>query len=249
MSGEPVATLPMYDWPEVRAETDALWARLRDALRACGIAAPEALSRDAMHWTHPRLALSQTCALPLRLGLAGKVTLVGAPDYGHAGCPPGYYRSALVVRHDDPRESASELAGARFAYNSTDSQSGWGALVAALGPLDHALGLATGAHRDSVRAVAEGSADVAAIDAQSWRLALAWEPAAARLRVVGWTRPTPGTPFITAGGRDPAPFAAAAAAAIAALAPPVRAALGLAGFAPLTSTHYLGPEETGEAPR
>ncbi|MBP7241905.1 PhnD/SsuA/transferrin family substrate-binding protein [Amaricoccus sp.] len=239
MTADPVATLPMYDWPEVRDHTNALWAGLRDALRARGLAAPEALSRDAMHWTAPALALSQTCALPLQLGLSQRVTLIGAPDYGHPACPPGYYRSALVVRADDRREAAEELAAARFAYNSTDSQSGWGALVAALGRLDPDQGLATGAHRDSVRAVAAGKAEVAAIDAQSWRLALAWEPSAAQLRVAGWTRPTPGTPFVTAGGRDPAPFAAACAEAIATVAPPVRAALGLAGFAALTPAHYV----------
>ena len=35
----------MYDWPEARAETDAVWARLRDALRAAGLAAPDRLAR------------------------------------------------------------------------------------------------------------------------------------------------------------------------------------------------------------
>jgi ABC-type phosphate/phosphonate transport system substrate-binding protein len=40
-----IAALPMYDWPEIRAETDALWAGLRDRLRAEGIDAPEMLAR------------------------------------------------------------------------------------------------------------------------------------------------------------------------------------------------------------
>ncbi|WP_159586025.1 phosphate/phosphite/phosphonate ABC transporter substrate-binding protein [Chelativorans xinjiangense] len=40
-----VAALPMYDWPETRAETDAEWARLCDALRTAGIAAPLRLAR------------------------------------------------------------------------------------------------------------------------------------------------------------------------------------------------------------
>ena len=40
-----VAALPMYDWSEVRAGTDALWARIRDALRGQGIDAPERLAR------------------------------------------------------------------------------------------------------------------------------------------------------------------------------------------------------------
>jgi hypothetical protein len=235
----PVASLPMHDWPEVRAATDALWAALRDALRARGLPAPDALSRGDPRWTDPGLALSQTCGLPFRLGLHARVTLVGAPDYGLAGCPPGQYRSAIVARADDPRAGAAAFARARFAYNAADSQSGWAALVAALGPRAPADGLRTGAHRASVVAVAEGRADVAAIDAVSWRLAEAWEPAARRLRVLAWTRPTPGLPFITAAGRDPAPYAAAAAAGIAALDPASRAALGLESFVRVGPAAYL----------
>lgn len=40
-----VAALPMYDWLEVRADTDALWSRIRDTLGAQGIDAPERLAR------------------------------------------------------------------------------------------------------------------------------------------------------------------------------------------------------------
>ena len=40
-----IAALPMYDWPEARSETDAQWGRIRDALRAQGIQAPERLAR------------------------------------------------------------------------------------------------------------------------------------------------------------------------------------------------------------
>ncbi|MBD9446543.1 hypothetical protein [Rhizobium sp. RHZ01] len=40
-----IAALPMYDWPEVRAETDAQWEQLRDELLFRGIDAPERLAR------------------------------------------------------------------------------------------------------------------------------------------------------------------------------------------------------------
>lgn len=237
MSGA-VASLPMYDWPEVTGATDAFWARLRDALRGEGIAAPEALSRDAAHWTHPQLALSQTCGLPYRLGLHARVTLIGAADYGLEDCPPGYYRSAIVVRGDDPRDRLAAFAQAAYAFNDLRSQSGYAALAAAMGRLEAGRGLRTGAHRASIRAVAEGVAKVAAIDAVSWRLAQAWEPAARRLRALAWTPPTPGLPMITAKGRDPAPYARAVAAAIGALDAGVRAALGLRGFVALEPGAY-----------
>lgn len=235
----PIASLPMYDWPEVAAATDALWACLLDAMRARGLAAPGTLARDGAHWRDPELALGQTCALPYIQDLHRIVTLVGAVDYGLDGCPPGFYRSALVVRADDARAAPAEFATARFAFNGADSQSGWGALRAALGPRAPGDGLETGAHRASIRAVATGDADIAAIDAVSWRLALAWEPAAARLRVIGWTEPTPGLPLITAGGRDPAPYAAAVAEGVAALDPASRAALGIRGFVAHAPAVYL----------
>src|SRR5882757_410267 len=41
----PIAALPMYDWPEVSEEVDAQWARLRDTFRQRGIDAPEGLAR------------------------------------------------------------------------------------------------------------------------------------------------------------------------------------------------------------
>ncbi len=230
----PVASLPMYDWPEVRPDTDRLWDCLREALAEERIAAPEILSRDGPHWEDPGLVLSQTCGMPYRLGLHARVTLIGTPDYGLEGCAPGFYRSALVVRAEDPRRSAAAFAGARFAFNSATSQSGW----AALGPLSTGRGLETGAHRASVRAVARGAADIAAIDAVTWRLALAHEPAARRLRVLDWTPPTPGLPMITARTQAPEPVVRAVAAGIAALGDASRATLGLVRLATLREADY-----------
>ena len=40
-----IAALPMYDWPDRRAEVDAEWAAIRDRLRAEGVEAPERLVR------------------------------------------------------------------------------------------------------------------------------------------------------------------------------------------------------------
>lgn len=235
----PVASLPMYDWPEVRAATDALWARMRSAMRARGLPAPQDLSRDALHWENPDLALGQTCGLPFRQGLHARTTLIGAPDLGLDGCPPGYYCSALVARRDDPRRDPQAFRGARFAFNEVGSQSGWAALVATLGPRVPRDGRETGGHRASVRTVAAGEAEIAAIDAASWRLAEIWEPAARALRVVGWTRPTPAPPLIVAGRRDPAPWRAAMAEAIAGLDAASRAAIGWRGFVALMPEDYF----------
>lgn len=238
------AALAMYDRPETRGATDRFWGLIRDRLRAAGLSAPDALDRDSAYhapWTAPDLLLAQTCGLPYRSRLHGQVTLVGTPDYALEGCPPGHYRSALVARAGDARDLAALAAGV-LAINDAGSQSGWAAPAAhaAARGLAFAAVAVTGAHAASARAVAEGRADLAALDAVTWRLIGRHDPAlAARLRVVEMTDPTPGLPLITAKGRDPAPLFAAVAGAIAALAPADRDALGLAGIVAIPAAAYL----------
>lgn len=242
----PVAALPMYDRPELRAETDRLWGALRDALRAEGCLAPHALTRPAeprVVWRHPQLALAQTCGLPYVQDLRARVSLLGAPDYGLEGCPPGWYRSALVVRADDRREGLAAFRGADLAANSRCSQSGYAAVLAATAELTEdgrffgSLHL-TGSHAGSISAVACGRAEIAAIDAVTWRLARWFDRATAALRVLGWTEPTPGLPFIA--GRDARvlPMRRALHAAIGSLEPHLREALGIRGFIPLQPADY-----------
>lgn len=240
-----IAALPMYDWPEVRAATDRLWSLIRERLRASGFPAPEALCRPDdpwSHWRDPALLLSQTCGLPYAARLASAVSLVGAPSYDLPGCPPGFYRSEILVRRDDPVADVGALKGRRFACNGWESQSGRAAFAAAFrAPEAHFRDvLLTGAHRASIRAVAEGRSDAASIDAVSWRLAKAHEPAAARLRVLASTPSTPGLPLITAKrpSGEVREIATAVKAAVAELPRTDRAALFLIGFECLTSADY-----------
>lgn len=239
-----IASLPMYDRPELRAETDRYWALIREELAARGIDAPEGLRRgDAVlmpQWEDPELILSQTCGFPYRARLHGRVDLVGTPDFGNEGCPPGYYRSILIARADDPREGFAEFDGARIAFNDGMSQSGWAA------PINHAAaqgirllpGLETGSHRASFLAVAEGRADLAAIDALTWALISEFEDVSG-VKVVGATDPTPALPYITAKGRDAGAIFAAVAAAIARLDVQDRDRLHLRGIVAIPAEAYL----------
>ena len=65
-----------------------------------------------------------------------------------------------------------------------------------------------------MRAVAQGEADVAYIDAVSWRLLKLYDPLARGIHVLGATAPSPGLPLITAKGRDPEPLRKAMTAAV-----------------------------------
>ncbi|WP_292579740.1 PhnD/SsuA/transferrin family substrate-binding protein [Mesorhizobium sp. 65-26] len=243
-----IAALPMYDWPEVHGEVDALWARLREAFRGRGIDAPSSIVRrnselaavpggirdeagvviapdpatlppDELDfhrlWLHPSLLFAQTCWGPMELGLAKHVRVVAQPSYdAFEGGRGETYSSALVMRAGEgapiaaPDEGCSLLPfdllrGKRLAFNSLDSMSGIIALTRDLEASGESTELfsdriQSGGHRASIVAVAEGRADVAAIDCESWALARRFEPAACEVVVVGWTARRKGLPYITA---------------------------------------------------
>lgn len=248
-----VAALPMYDWPEARAEVDAQWAKIRAALRHAGVDAPEMVVRrnadlpavpgdirDAsgqvivadptrlppdeldFHavWLHPALLFTQTCWGPMELGLERHVQVVGQPSYdGIEGGRDGFYSSAIVMRRPGKHVAAPEngqaliplelIRGKRLAFNSLDSMSGMIAITRDLEAMGEGLDifaerLESGGHRNSIVEVAEGRADVAAIDCQSWALAQRFEPKAKDVAVVGWTARRKGLPFITARATPPA---------------------------------------------
>lgn len=247
-SSEIFAFLPMYDWPEVRTQTDRLWSLLRQALADLGLGAPRQLERgrELMDgWQDPSLLLGQTCGLPLVRHLLDRVCVLGSPDYGLPDCPPGHYCSVVVVREGDPAASLAELRGRRLAYNHPGSQSGEGALRHVLAPIAEGKSffssvMETGSHRAALKAVAAGEADAATLDAMSYRLAQAHEPAARSVRVLLATPPTPGLPMITArGNRDKVPMLRQAVAeAIAAAPQDLRTALSLHGFAAFDADDY-----------
>ncbi|CCV07525.1 conserved hypothetical protein [Mesorhizobium metallidurans STM 2683] len=243
-----VAALPMYDWPEMRAEVDAQWVPLRDAIRQKGIDAPEALARvngdlppvpggirdgdgkviapdpatlppDELDfhglWLHPALLFAQTCWGPMDLGLSAHVQVVAQPSYdAYEGGQGELYSSALVMPADGGPSVASPydgaplipfdlLRGKRFTFNDTGSMSGFLGLKRDLEAMREnfdlfAERLPSGGHRASIVAIAEGTADVAAIDCESWALAQRFEPAAQAVKVVGWTGRRKGLAFITA---------------------------------------------------
>ncbi|MDQ6433041.1 PhnD/SsuA/transferrin family substrate-binding protein [Mesorhizobium sp. LHD-90] len=319
------AALPMYDWPEVRAEADAEWAAIRARLAAAGFDAPERLVRrnadmpavpggirngagkviapdpatlspDGLDfptvWRHPKLLFGQACWGPLEDGLACDVRVVGQPDYSaYEGGEGEFYSSAVVMRRDSgerrrsfappsvlpdiapsrgeigrlgeiaslatpaigeirtagaisplvggpkdgrdpwlapesgwteggnvgcdgavasppsgrPRIPLDLIRGRRLAFNSDDSMSGIIALTRDLTAMGESLEIfseriETGGHRNSIVAVAEGRADVAAIDCRSWALAQRFEPAAREVAAVGWTARRKGLPYIAAFG-------------------------------------------------
>jgi len=234
------AMLGMYDVPQLAGANDRFWAAIRSELGE----GPEALERGRDFWEiwrDPDMVLSQTCGMPYRTALHGQVRLVGTPDYGLPGCAPGYYNSVIIARADAPGDTMANFSGQRLGYNDPVSQSGWAA------PMTHARRqnarfdqlVETGGHMASATAVAEGSADIAGIDALTWALIQQFQPLARQLREVERTEPTPGLPYITAWRRDPVPIRSAVENAINALSREDRELLHLRGLVQIPDSAYL----------
>lgn len=242
-----VAALPMYDWPELRSETDQFWDKLSISLKRFGFPAPKMLDRSRSPeaiWHDENLVLAQCCGLPYVRDLINEVALVGTPAY-ELDCGAGSYYSVIVVHSDCDVTSLNDIGGLRLAYNSSNSQSGYGALAFLLrqnaqdaSPFSESI--CTGSHRASIKSVAQRQSDLASIDAVTWKIAQRHEEAARDLRVLVRTEPTPGLPFICANqpGWRADQIHLAVVEAMASLDERCRQALMLSGFSPTLPTDY-----------
>ena len=131
--------------------------------------------------------------------------MVATPVYDADGCDGAWYRSAIVVRREYPAGGLAALRDTICAVNAVDSNSGMNLLRAEVAPLAQGAPffrrvIITGSHAASLRAVATGEADIAAIDCVTLALLSDIRPdAVAAIRILGWTTPSPGLPMITAG--------------------------------------------------
>jgi ABC-type phosphate/phosphonate transport system substrate-binding protein len=196
-----IATLPMYDWPEVRTATDAWWKGLS---RHFGTDVPLYRANDyTAAWRRDDLLFSQTCGYPFTHALAGKVQLVATPHYAADGCEGPLYQSIVFAREKAEPES---FRGSRAAVNTPDSMSGMLAMKLVFAP--YALQgrffgkvIESGGHVNSMRAVRDGEADVCAVDAVCVALARRYRPDdLAGLVEIARSPLVPGLPYISTCG-------------------------------------------------
>jgi ABC-type phosphate/phosphonate transport system substrate-binding protein len=210
-------SLPMYDWPEVRAATDD-WAH--GVLRHLG-SAGLALDRNPDYfsgWRRGDLVFSQTCGYPFTHEFRGRLAYVATPHYAVPGCEGANYCSFVFAREERP---LAEFRGTRAAVNNLDSMSGMLALKlvfaahAEAGRFFSAV-LQTGRHARSMIAVRDGRADICAIDSVCVALARRYRPDYLEgLVEIARSPMVPALPFVTARGRDPAELRLALARAFA----------------------------------
>jgi ABC-type phosphate/phosphonate transport system substrate-binding protein len=238
-----IATLQMYDLPEVQAATDSFWAAIS---RRAGL--DVVLSRPADHvspWRQPDLLFSQTCGYPFTHEFAGRLKLVATPHYKADGCEGPLYRSIVFARTPRPLPG---FRGSRAVFNNRDSMSGMLALKLVFAPLAEkgkffAQAVETGSHVASLAALQQGGADVAAIDCVTVALLRRYRPQALEgLVEVARSPLVPGLPFVTRGGASEMEVARLRAALEGIFADEklhtIRDTLKLKGFSVLSSEDY-----------
>jgi phosphonate transport system substrate-binding protein len=167
------------------------------------------------------------------LAARGSVVPVPAmpvPDDPRAGGRPVYF-SDVVVPHDGARDLGA-LRGRRWAFNDPCSLSGWFSLQANVGdPASYFQEIVqSGSHLASIRMVADGAVDGAAIDSTVLGWVLAAEPALARrIRVITSWGPHPIQPVV-ARADLPLDVRLAVAAALRSFRPGELARFGIARF-------------------
>lgn len=208
-----VASLPMYDLPEVRPAMASLWTGIARHLRQGGLTdVPEALAFERPAgdvWSDPTVLFSQCCGADLMGAHAEALVPVATPCYRAPGCAGPRYASIVVVAEDSRTTSIEDLRGKVAAINQPHSHSGVNALRALIAPIsrgDRFFGrvVQSGAHVSSIAMVARGDADVAAIDCIVHALLARHRSAAlAGTRVLCRTAGAPAPPYVTRAGADP----------------------------------------------
>ncbi|MEO9903362.1 PhnD/SsuA/transferrin family substrate-binding protein [Nisaea sp.] len=247
-----IATLDMYDFPEIREATDAWWEALARGFSAEGLSGiPPHRTRspeESAAWSNPDLVFTQICGYPLRKRYRDALRVVGTPHYQAEGCDGPRYRSVVIVQRGAGITSIEALEGARLAYNGALSQSGMSAfraLLAAHGIKPDFFGDAVWSHghRASVSMVTSGEADTAAIDCVTWALLQKHAPKECNaVEVLARTPDAPGLPYAVPINVNDQTVAAYQRGVKRALADPTaqsaRDALLIDGFSSLTDADY-----------
>ncbi|OWW00266.1 PhnD/SsuA/transferrin family substrate-binding protein [Rhizobium sp. R693] len=249
-----LASLSMYVDPQPLMDATAdLWRYISDYLRdEAGLSGvPAELDRSLTYheaWLHPDLILAQTCGYPYAKRLRGSVRLVATPIYDLPGCDGPLMRSFIIVHESASVRSLADLFGLRAAVNDHESNSGSNFFRAEIAPLAEGRRffgdvIETGGHAASITALAEGRADVAAIDCVTFGNIRRFAPQRlAGLRILAETTSGPGLPFITSSGSSDGEVAQLRNALQAAINDPslasVRETLALSGFVTLSDAEY-----------
>ncbi len=186
-----MASLPWYDLPSAHEDLDDFWSVLRRELEAAGIHdLPRGLDRTTPirnQWQRPGLVVSQCCGLDLFTPAAQSLAPLARPVFSDVDCEPGNYFSHVVAARKIERQPRLAV------INSASSRSGCVALLewaTERGWLNLDV-VISGSHRESLRYLRDGLADIASIDAHSWNLL-----DCSGMSIIGRSSDAPAPPFV-----------------------------------------------------
>lgn len=185
------------------------WERLWSAVHALAPWTPAALQWEGDvhdHWADHDCQVAQACGWPVVTALRDRVCVVGAFALALGDADGHRYRSVVLANR------ATALADVvpgetTAAVNAPDSLSGWVSLLAAtVGPGATWTGPVcwTGGHEASLRALQDGRADIASVDALSLAYLGQHDPAViAGLHEIGRGPWVPSLPVVVPTGTPP----------------------------------------------
>jgi ABC-type phosphate/phosphonate transport system substrate-binding protein len=202
-----IASLPMYNFPEIRKASTSLWSGIAKYLRLEGVKdVPDRLVFDRPLrdlWKDPKLMFSQCCGYDVVRRFANKLTPLVVPHFDVAECTAGEYSSLVVVGEDCRYDDVLEMHGTVAVINGSESHSGMSTLRQLVAP-KHIDGhffnsiMISGAHVESLGMLRRREADVAAIDCVTYALLSLHQPEVLTgTRVLGLTYHSPAPPYVT----------------------------------------------------
>jgi ABC-type phosphate/phosphonate transport system substrate-binding protein len=253
-----LASLPMYNLPEMRGANARFWEALRGLLVEAGLTdPPETLIFErgpVPPCLESELLFSQTCGYPLETVFKGQAIRLGAPLYDVPGCAMSRdgptHRAFFLARADSPAQTLADLKGSVFLLNSPVSNSGMNlprrALAGIAGgqPFFRQV-IETGGHPASLERLLRGEGDVASIDCVTYAFWKHYRPeAAAQVRILAETPISPAIPFVTSIATPPPTIALLRTALRVLGSEPryeaVRAGLKIADIADVPDAAYAG---------
>lgn len=202
----------MYNLPEMRAGNAALWAAVRTEAGRDGVTGlPAELDftrKPVPERIEPDTVFTQVCGWPLQTIYAGQAVVLGVPVYDAPYCDGPTHTGIFVVRDDSRFSTVADLLGCAFVFNSVHSNSGMNLprrVIADLAGGGRFFGSIEETHSqpNNLDRVARSEADATCVDSVTFAFYRRHRPgAAAGLRVLAPTLPTPAIPFVTSVASD-----------------------------------------------
>ncbi len=201
------ASFPMYNFSEIEPALSTLWQGIATHLDREGVKdLPTELSHGkplAELLSDKNLLLSQCCGYDVVSSYRGSLQPLAVPLFDVEECSAHEYSSLIVVHEDSLYDDVLQMRDTVAVANGPESHSGMSSLrhqVAA----KHINGrffsdvFYSGSHRDSLLAIRDKTADVAAIDSVTYKLLKMYRPYELKqTRVIGMTVHAPAPPYVT----------------------------------------------------